>query len=758
MNVMDLMAKISLDSSEYEKGIGNAKSSFSGLGSHIASGAKTIGKAGVAAFAAIGTAIGGATTALISNAKETAAYADNIDKMSQKMGFTTDAFQEWDFIMQHSGSSIEAVKGSLVKLDKALESDSDAWGKLGLSQEELLNMSSEERFEATVKALQGVTDETEKAALAQDVFGKSYQELMPLLNTSAEETENMKKQVHDLGGVMSEDAVKAGAQFQDSLQNLKTSLTGAKNNLMGEFLPSLSTVMDGLSALFSGDESGIGKITQGIEDFASKLNEKLPKVIQTVGSILTSLISALPQAFEAIASQLPSILEQAIPVLIDAVVGLADAIVSALPKIMDAIEKNIDKITSGLSKILLSIGQIIIKLLPRLLPMLIKVGLELIKALAKGFIENANEIIKAIFETVNIIIKELTNPETLTQILECGLQILLAIIQGIIENLPLLLEAMFTLLGNIITFLVVDAPPKILETALSLFKNIGQGALDAISDILGNIGSVLTSILGEDGIGGWAADILGLAVGIFKNIGQGLIDAFHAVGDGIWEVIGNVGGWIKDRFYDALDGVKDIGEWICKKIGEGLDFGKKWIVGPIKKLGKWIGESIYDFTHPEFTEEEAKAFNDNSMEVLGMGTEAWKYAGEKSANDYYEGQKKGFSVNSPSRKMRWLGQMIMDGFNLGLEDESDTASKQIFDSVNAGIESINPLVMNSTSGNGGKPSAERKMDQLLELMAEIVNNREGITVPVFVGGRQIDEVFVDSKNRVTVRSGGQVNV
>lgn len=755
MNVMDLVAKISLDSQDYEKNVESSKKSFSSLGTSIASGAKTIAKVGVGAFTAIGGAIGGATTALIKNAGETASYADNIDKLSQKMGFTTDAFQEWDFIMQHNGSSIESVKGAMIKLDKALDSNSEAFKELGLNAEAMQNMSSEEKWEASIKALQGVTDETKKAELAQELFGKSYQEFMPLLNSSAEDVENMKKQVHDLGGVMSEDAVKAGAQFQDSLQNLKTSLTGAKNNLMGEFLPSLSTVMDGLSALFSGDESGIGKITKGIEDFASKLNEKLPKVIQTVGSILTSLISALPQAFEAIASQLPSILEQAIPVLIDAVVGLADAIVSALPKIMDAIEKNIDKITSGLSKILLSVGQIIIKLLPRLLPMLIKVGLELIKALAKGFIENANEIIKAIFETVNIIIKELTNPETLTQILECGLQILLAIIQGIIENLPLLLEAMFTLLGNIITFLIVDAPPKILETALSLFKNIGQGALDAISDILGNIGSVLTSILGEDGIGGWAADILGLAVGIFKNIGQGLIDAFHAVGDGIWEVIGNVGGWIKDRFYEALDGVKDIGEWICKKIGEGLDFGKKWIVGPIKKLGKWIGESIYDFTHPEFTEEEAKAFNDNSMEVLGMGTEAWKYAGEKSANDYYEGQKKGFGVNSPSRKMKWLGEMVMAGYAEGIEDETPDAVNKIqdaMDEVDYGAVEIDSMMVDTP-----KP---QKIDKSTERLIDLAraNSQKPEIIQLVVGGRVLEEIFIDAKRNITTRSGGQVNV
>ena len=719
MNVMDLMAKISLDSSEYEKGIGNAKSSFSGLGSHIASGAKTIGKAGVAAFAAIGTAIGGATTALISNAKETAAYADNIDKMSQKMGFSTDAFQEWDFIMQHSGSSIEAVKGSLVKLDKALESDTDAWGKLGLSQEELLNMSSEERFEATVKALQGVTDETEKAALAQDVFGKSYQELMPLLNTSAEETENMKKQVHDLGGVMSEDAVKAGAQFQDSLQNLKTSLTGAKNNLMGEFLPSLSTVMDGLSALFSGDESGIGKIKQGITDFAKSLNEKLPKVLQTIGGIAESLISALPEFFDVIAQQLPSLIETLIPVLINAVVGLADAIVKALPKIMEAIQKNIKVISQGLTKILSAIGKIIMQLLPTLLPTLLQIGVELIKELAKGFIENASEVIKVIFELIDMIVTELTNPDTLMQLLECGLQIIMALAQGILENLPTLLGSLGTLIANIVTFLVEAIPQLVVEIG----KNGAKIITDVIPNLLTNIGEAGGELLGKiiSTISGWWQDIFNGASSVFSNIGGGLVDAWDYIKGKVEEFGGLIWGGIKDAFKGMWDFGKELGENIWK--------GIKSMWGKLK-----------DALNP------INWFSSGSILSDEMREQMQNY-GADAAEGYVKGQQEGFDIHSPSRKMKWIGQMVMAGFSDGMESVS-----------------LDPLEVNSTSAiSVKKPTSEKtrqeaKMDQLLALMSEIVNNREGITIPVFVGGRQIDEAFVDSKNRVTVRSGGQVSV
>lgn len=720
MNVMDLVAKISLDSQDYEKEVGEAKSSFSDLGASIVSGAKTIGKVGVGAFVALGSAIAGATTALVSNAKETAEYADNIDKMSQKMGFTTDAFQEWDFIMQHNGSSIEAVKGSILKLDKALESDTDAWEKLGLSQEELLNMSSEEKFEATVKALQGVTDETEKAQLAQDVFGKSYQELMPLLNQTAEETEAMKQQVHDLGGVMSEDAVKAGAQFQDSLQNMQTALTGAKNNLMAEFLPSLSTVMDGLSALFSGDESGIGKITQGIEEFASKLNERLPSVIQTAGTIITSLISALPQAFEAIASQLPSILDQAIPVLINAIVGLSDAIVSALPQLISAIEKNLDKITSGLTKVLLSIGQIIVKLLPKLLPMIIKVGLELIKALSKGFIENSNEIISAIFQTVDIIVNELTNPETLSQLLTCGLQIILALAEGILQNLPTLLGTVGTLLSNVIGYLVTEGIPQILSTAIKLFESIGDGVTKAWSYITGKLGDLLFDILGTDGLGGWL--LTDKAKEVFEKVGDGISNA--------WETI--------------KKGVKEFGEKIWNGIKEGV--GDLWKKG--KEMVMKIVEGIKDSWH----------YIEEALTGKGMTSkmdEAFEKYGSENADSYVKGQEKGFDINSPSRKMKYIGEMVMAGYSEGIDDETPEAVNKIQDAMNEvdyGAVTIDSMVASSSKAS----KKDASMDRLIDLAR--LNSQKPETIQIFLGNRMIEELYVDAKRNITTRSGGQVNV
>ena len=81
---------------------------------------------------------------------DAAEYGDNIDKMSQKMGMSTDAYQEWDFIMQHCGTSIDGLQSGMKTLATAAETGSDAFAALGISQADIANMSQEELFNAPI--------------------------------------------------------------------------------------------------------------------------------------------------------------------------------------------------------------------------------------------------------------------------------------------------------------------------------------------------------------------------------------------------------------------------------------------------------------------------------------------------------------------------------------------------------------------------------------------------------------------------------
>ena len=218
MDVFDLVAKLTLDSSEYEKGLDDSESK----GSSFVKGIKTAAKGVGIAVAAVTTATAAAGGAFINGAGKVAEYGDNIDKMSQKMGLSAEKYQEWDAILRHSGSSIDSMKASMKTLATAAETNSDAFEKLGISQEQLASMSQEELFEATISGLQNVSDTTERTYLAGKLLGRGATELGALLNTSAEDTEKMRQRVHELGGVMSDEAVKASAKYKDSLQDMTT--------------------------------------------------------------------------------------------------------------------------------------------------------------------------------------------------------------------------------------------------------------------------------------------------------------------------------------------------------------------------------------------------------------------------------------------------------------------------------------------------------------------------------------------------------
>lgn len=340
-------------------GESSGKSFMSKFGSALAGGA--VAAAG-AATAAVGS--------IVSGTKELAAFGDNIDKMSQKMGISTTAYQEWDAILQHSGSSIEAMKPAFKNLATLATSNAEAFEAVGLSQKQVASMSSEELFAATITGLQGMKEGAERTALATQLLGKAGTDLGALLNTSAEDTEAMKQAVHELGGVLSEDAVKNAAAFQDSMQDMNTAIDGLKNNMLAQFLPSMTDVMSGLTALFAGDsEGGIGMIKTGIESVGQGIMDSMPQIMETVTSLATSML-------EMLVENLPAFLEVGINVIGSLIGGIANALPSLL--------------TTAASAIVSMAGEIITHL-----PDIIKAGIDLIGALIEGLVQAGPDVLSS---------------------------------------------------------------------------------------------------------------------------------------------------------------------------------------------------------------------------------------------------------------------------------------------------------------------------------------------------------------------------
>ena len=461
MNVFELFATLGIDTSQYDEGLASAESKGSSfgqtLGTVVATGAKV---ATVAIGAATAATVAG-TAAFINGVSSVGEYADAIDKNSQKLGLSIEKYQQLDYVLSIAGTSIDSTKMGMKTLtntlDDAQNGSADAIAKfqeLGFSLEDIQNMSREDVFENVIYAFQNMEDSVGRAALANDLLGKSSVELAPLLNMTNEETQSLMETASEYGMIMDEEAVKAGAQFNDSLTTMQKTLSGLKNNLLSSFLPSFSKVMDGLAAIFAGDDSGLGMINEGVADFIENLNEIAPKAMEIGASILTALITSISTNLPILLSQGGSVLQT-----------LIQGIISALPSLLQSA--------------IMIIGMIGQALLDNA-SMLFSTALQLILMLANALTENAPAMIPAIVSVVHEIATVMTEPDMLSLLISAALQLILALAEGILLATPDLISIIPEVYANVIQTVIAEFP----------------SVISAVVNLLGILGAEVFAIIG----------------------------------------------------------------------------------------------------------------------------------------------------------------------------------------------------------------------------------------------------------------------
>ena len=444
-----------------------------------ASGGWSVLKGALADLAA--SAIKTAASAISDTAQEmitgAAEYGDTIDKMSQKMGMSSDAYQEWDFVLQHCGASIESLKPAMKTLATAAESGSDAFAQLGISQEQIAGMSQEQLFDATIAGLQNVTDETQRTYLAGKLLGRGATELGPLLNTSADDVADMRAQVHDLGGVMGSDAVKAAAAYQDSLQNMQYAFSGLKNNISGELLPTLTLIMDGVTKMLTG---GGDEVAAAVGDLVVSLSGQLTAQAPRMMSVALTFIAAL---VTGLLSALPDLTGTSVELVGALLLGIAEQLPGIIVAAATAVQGIVDKITS-----------------PESITLLVQAAVQILLALANGLVGALPELI----DTIPIIITNLVDAvlASLPEIVEAGLQIIIALASGFVTNsghvlavVPKLIVALVHAFGSYVSSVagigkaIVDGIRKGITEQWQRLKadvsNLFPGLVDWIKKLLG---------------------------------------------------------------------------------------------------------------------------------------------------------------------------------------------------------------------------------------------------------------------------------
>ena len=279
------------------------KSSMNAMGSLDASSLALAG-----GFAAVAAEIVKAEKAMISMTKESAAFADNIITLSMQTGQSAQQLQEFSYATELIDVSVDTLQGSLRKLTNNMQDTmngtgnaKDSFDALGISvtNADGSMRSANDVFYETIDALGKVKNETERDAMSMDIFGRSAQDLNPLIIQGSKTLKAYADEAHNMGYVLDDEALSALGAVDDAYQRLQKTQEGVKNQLAVEFAPYLKE--------FYGEATkGIKNLgdavkNSGIVDAAGMLLQNVTEIIAPMNELSNSGIPKLTEALRPLA-------------------------------------------------------------------------------------------------------------------------------------------------------------------------------------------------------------------------------------------------------------------------------------------------------------------------------------------------------------------------------------------------------------------------------------------------------------------------
>jgi len=279
--------------------INGVKQELTGLGNTIGGPFATAMKSltGFMSFAAIGTGIG----VLANFTKQAIDTADQISKMSQKVGVSVESLSTLRYAAEISDLSMETFGTTLKKLSQNLFDVAHGQGKdvaIAFSELGISATDSNGKLRATEEVLlqvadkfSAMTDGTEKTALAVKLFGRSGMELIPFLNQGKVGLQNLTDEAEKLGLKLDTETAQAAEKFNDSLKTLKESINGLAYKSLPTILDFFTGVIDGFNQMNEAAEKSTNwldwyftmysdAVIRGNKDAAKKQAEAFKEAIE----------------------------------------------------------------------------------------------------------------------------------------------------------------------------------------------------------------------------------------------------------------------------------------------------------------------------------------------------------------------------------------------------------------------------------------------------------------------------------------------
>ena len=293
------------------------------------------------AFAPISAAAGGALTSIGALAYKSVTAADDLNTLSKQTGISTDELQRMQYAADLVDVSVDDITAALRKMKPKLDENNETFATLGVS---VTNADGSLRdatdvFYDSLKALSGISNETERDKIAMELFGKSADSLAGIIDDGGAALKEYGDEAERLGLVMSEDTLSALNEANDTIDRSKAIVGGSLAQLGATAAQVLAPALEKVAGV-------IDKVSEKLRNLTPEQTETIMKILGIVAAI-TPLLTVGGKVISGIgkimtlAPKLITIVSAINPVTLAVVAGIAAviAIGVALYKNWDTIKE-----------------------------------------------------------------------------------------------------------------------------------------------------------------------------------------------------------------------------------------------------------------------------------------------------------------------------------------------------------------------------------------------------------------------------------
>lgn len=693
-----------------------------------------------AAVAAAGAALAGLTKSFLDLAESTREYREDqakLDAAFTTAGFTAEqageAYTGFYAILGEEDRSVEAVNhlAKLCSTEEELAQWTDiaagVWATFGdsLPIEGLTEAANETAKTGTItgqladalnwagvneeafqSALDGCSSEQERAALITDTLNGLYQEAAEnykTLNGDVMEAQRAQALLTD-----------AYAQLGAIAEPIMTTLKTMAADVLTAMIPFVSLMGEGLQGVLNGTAGAAETFAEGISGLVSVLMEKLSTIVPVIGE---AILASLPVLLEAgvniiatlvtgIVNALPQLAAAALSIVLQLVTSLTELAPQLLQAAMQVVATLASGIASALPQLVPTIVQMVVQICQTLianLPLILDAALQLVMGLAQGILNALPVLIAALPEIINGIVTFLLN--SIPQIIETGIQLLTSLVAALPDIITAIVAAIPQIIEGIITA-VLNSIPQIIQAGIDLLVSLIQALPQIITTIVAAIPQIITGIVNAliNSIPQIIQAGVELLVSLIANLPTIIAEIVKAIPQIITGIVSALG--------QGVSQIAEVGANLVRGLWQGIQSLAGWIWDKVSGWISGIWDGICSF----------------------------------------------FGINSPSKEMAWVGEMLVEG----LAGAIDTNGKEAVHSAEHLAEDISS-VMRGLSADM-TTALPRRMDLNTALhdidTTPAIKTRTqtiDVTIPLTIDGVTLARVLSQiqwSQNAVYVRNRG----